>query len=58
MSLARLDRFWKDQSGATVIEYGLIAAIMFLTIVTACSAFGDSTTAMFQRISDEIDKVM
>lgn len=55
---AILDRFWKDQSGATAIEYGMIAALMFLAIVTACSAFGDSANAMFQSISDAIDDVM
>jgi pilus assembly protein Flp/PilA len=58
LSLARLDRFWKDQNGATAIEYGMIAGLMFLAIVTACSAFGDSAITMFQRISNEIDKVM
>lgn len=58
LSPAIFDRFWKDQSGATAIEYGMIAALMFLAIVTACSAFGDSAIAMFQKISDTLNEVM
>ena len=30
-----IGRFWKDESGATAIEYGLIAAVLSIVIVGA-----------------------
>ena len=57
-SRAILDRFCKDQSGATAIEYGMIVSLMFLAIITACHAFGDKNIAMYQRICDAIGAVM
>jgi pilus assembly protein Flp/PilA len=49
-----LGHFLRDERGATAIEYGLIAALMFLACVTAFYAFGDSATGMFSYISDHI----
>ena len=50
-----LKRFWRDESGATAIEYGLIAALIFLVIVTSVTAFGNKTTGVMQSVSDAID---
>ena len=47
-----LRRFLQDESGATAIEYGLIASLLFLGIVSAITAFGDSMTNMFNKIRD------
>jgi pilus assembly protein Flp/PilA len=55
---AILDRFRKDRSGATAIEYGLIMSLMFLAIVTACQFFGAQNTVMYQRICDAISSVV
>jgi pilus assembly protein Flp/PilA len=49
-----LKRFWKNESGATAIEYGLIASLMFLACVTAFFSFGNSATALFNYISDTV----
>ena len=35
-----VSRFVKDESGATAIEYGLIAALMAVAIITCLTAFG------------------
>lgn len=35
-----LKRFWKDQAGATAIEYGLITALIALAIVLAVDQAG------------------
>ena len=43
--------FWKDESGATAIEYGLICSLIFLVIVTTVTAFGNKTTALMDRVS-------
>jgi len=44
-------RFVKDESGATAIEYGLIAALIALAIMAGAGALGNSLNAKFQDIS-------
>lgn len=48
-------RFVKDESGATAIEYGLIAALIALAIVAGAGALGNSLSDMFDRISTDLD---
>lgn len=50
-----MTRFLKDESGATAIEYGLIAALIAVVLVGALSAVGDSLGAAFEKISSEVD---
>jgi pilus assembly protein Flp/PilA len=47
-----LYRFLKDESGATAIEYGLIAALVSVVIITAVATLGDNLTATFTSIND------
>lgn len=47
-------RFLKDESGATAIEYGLIAALISVVIVGAVGAIGTSLKGTFTSISDEL----
>lgn len=47
-------RFLKDESGATAIEYGLIAALIAVAIITAVSNVGGSTAATFTRVDGAI----
>ncbi len=49
-----MSRFAKDERGATVVEYGLIAALIFLAIVGSVTAFSEQTDAMFTMIADNI----
>jgi pilus assembly protein Flp/PilA len=48
-------RFAKDESGATAIEYGLIAALIALAILAGAGAVGDSLDTQFNTISSELD---
>ena len=43
-------KFWKDTSGATAIEYGLIAAFMGAGLITAVSSMGGETSNNFSSI--------
>jgi pilus assembly protein Flp/PilA len=45
-----VSRFIKDESGATAIEYGLIAALMAVAIITCLTAFGPQMLGAFDRI--------
>jgi pilus assembly protein Flp/PilA len=46
-----LSRFGRDDGGATAIEYGLIAALIFVVILSAVAALGGKTDAMYDYIT-------
>lgn len=46
-----LYRFLEDESGATAIEYGLIAALVSVVIITAVATLGDNLTDTFTSIN-------
>lgn len=45
-------RFGKDESGATAIEYGLIAALIAVVIIGGASMLGTSINKQFEDIAD------
>jgi pilus assembly protein Flp/PilA len=47
-------RFVKDQSGATAIEYGLIAAGISLAIIAVVNGLGSSLNSKFTSISTSL----
>ena len=47
-------RFLKDESGATAIEYGLIAALIAVVIISAVGLVGTNLKATFSSISSSI----
>lgn len=49
-----LAKFAKDESGATAIEYGLIAAGIAVVIVTAVGTVGDNLVTMFNGVATEL----
>jgi pilus assembly protein Flp/PilA len=46
--------FFKDESGATAIEYGLIAAGISVAIITAVNGLGTKINSNFQSISSSL----
>jgi pilus assembly protein Flp/PilA len=46
-----LRKFLKDESGATAIEYGLIAALIAVVIITAVTTVGTDLTATFTSVA-------
>ncbi|MDZ4692731.1 Flp family type IVb pilin [Terricaulis sp.] len=49
-----LKRFLKNEDGATAIEYGLIAALIGVAIITAVGLVGDSLDEVFTKISTDL----
>ena len=47
-------KFLKDESGATAIEYGLIAALVAVAIVGALTALGTSLTGLFTNVNSDL----
>jgi pilus assembly protein Flp/PilA len=52
--LQLLNRFYKDQSGATVIEYGLIAAGISIVIIATVQALGGSLNIALATVSNAL----
>ena len=51
MRIDILKKIRKDESGATAIEYGLIAALVSVAAIGALTAMGTSLTTMFTTVS-------
>ena len=49
-----LTRFAKDQSGATAIEYGLIATLIAVAIIVGAGALGTKLNAVFQGVAGKL----
>jgi pilus assembly protein Flp/PilA len=49
---ALVQKFWNDESGATAIEYGLIAAGIALAIIAVVGKVGTSLNAVFQSVDN------
>ena len=54
VNMKNLLRFFKDESGATAIEYGLIAAAMGLALVTAMPILASAITGKFSSLAGHI----
>ncbi len=55
---AKLRKFAKNESGATAIEYGLIAALVSIAGITAMIAMGESLEEMFETVSEELNNAV
>ena len=44
----------KDRRGATVVEYGLILALIFLAMIGGVVAVGSVTSGMWNNVSSEV----
>ncbi len=51
----RFKRMLRDKSGATAIEYGLIAALVSVAAVVALQNLGSSLNTMFSTVSSQLD---
>ena len=49
-----LKRFWRDETGATAIEYGLIAAGIALAIIAAVNGLGTKLNSKFTSINSSL----
>jgi pilus assembly protein Flp/PilA len=47
-------RFLKDESGATAIEYGLIAALIAVVVITAVTTIGTNLKGTFNNVANSV----
>ena len=57
MKINILNKVRKDESGATAIEYGLIAALVSVAAIGALTAMGGSLNTMFETVSKSLTTV-
>ncbi|MCW2350326.1 pilus assembly protein Flp/PilA [Sphingobium sp. B1D7B] len=50
-----LRKLFKNDKGATAIEYGLIAALIAVAAIAGMSAIGGSLGNTFNNVSDELE---
>ncbi|MBB4066463.1 Flp family type IVb pilin [Gellertiella hungarica] len=48
-------RFLKDESGATAIEYGLIAALISVALIAGATALGNQIGTTFNNLNTKLD---
>ncbi|MEX2692419.1 Flp family type IVb pilin [Rhizobium mongolense] len=48
-------RFLKDESGATAIEYGLIAALISVALIAGATTLGNTLNNTFTNLSKTMD---
>jgi len=49
-----LRKFWRDEKGATAIEYGLIAALISIAAIAAMKALGIQLTTLFTTVKGKL----
>ena len=52
--MTKLHQFFRDESGATAIEYGLIAALISVAIILAVTAVGNGLNTTFNSVAGHL----
>jgi pilus assembly protein Flp/PilA len=52
-----LKNFARNESGATAIEYGLIAGLVAVAIITAVTAVGADVSGVFDKVSTKLKAI-
>ena len=50
-----MKKFFKDESGQGMVEYGLIIALVAVVIIAALAALGPKISKIFEKINGDID---
>jgi pilus assembly protein Flp/PilA len=52
--MERLIRFFKDEEGATAVEYGIMVALIAVVIIAAVALLGTNLSARFNAVATSI----
>ncbi len=56
--LKQIKSFCADESGATAIEYGLIAALVSVAAIVALTTMGDTLNTLFSTVSNSMNSAI
>lgn len=52
--MEKIRNFFKDESGASAVEYGLLVALIAVVIITAVRLLGTNLSTQFNKTATEI----
>ncbi len=52
--MTRFKALWRDRSGVTALEYGIIAGVLGLVLISIFRSFGSTISTVFVRIGGSI----
>jgi pilus assembly protein Flp/PilA len=52
--MERIKNFFKNESGASAVEYGLLVSLIAVAIIVAVTALGTGLTGTFTKASDQL----
>ena len=52
--MEKLIRFFKDEEGATAVEYGIMVALIAVAIIATVFALGGQLNSTFKSVSDKM----
>ena len=52
-----LKQFWKEEEGATAVEYALIVGLIAVVLIGTLSTLGGTLDDLFGRITDKLEEV-
>ena len=55
MMMKQIGHFYRDESGATAIEYGLIAALVSVAAIGALTTMGNTLNTLFTTVSNAMN---
>jgi pilus assembly protein Flp/PilA len=50
-----MKNFFKDETGASAVEYGLLVSLIAVAIIVAVTALGGKLSSVFQGTSDKLN---
>ncbi len=53
--MTKITKFLSDESGATAIEYGLIAALVSVAAIVAMTALGEALQGIFNEVATQLN---
>jgi len=52
--LTKVKNFFREEEGATAVEYGLLVALIAVAIIAAVTLLGNNLAAMFNMVAGKI----
>jgi pilus assembly protein Flp/PilA len=52
--MEKLIRYFKDEEGATAVEYGIMVALIAMVIILAVTAIGTNLNVVFNSVSSSL----
>jgi len=53
--MKKLIKFFKDEEGATAVEYGLMVALIAVVVITAVALLGTNLSEKFSEVATNVD---